>query len=269
MDRLDRQRLFFGAEGQERLRASTVGVVGGGGLGSFVVLELAYLGIGKILIVDHDRLECSNRNRLVGAWESHALGTPKVGILRDLASLVDAEIEVEAVETFLEDEEAKASLAAADVVVGCVDHDGPRFTLNRLCCEKGLPLVDAASDTIVDQGGAVFGGRVCAATPETGCLMCFGVLDQNEIRDYAASPGQRADQEAIYGVGKETLAESGPAVVTVNGVVASIAVTEVMVLQTGVRPPIPHQQWRGDKGWLYSFSERANDCYYCGLRPAA
>ena len=95
MDRFDRQRKIFGDEGQKRLRATTVGVVGGGGLGSFMMLELAYLGIGKIVIVDHDQLKDSNRNRLVGAWMSHANGTPKVQILRELGVLIYPEIEIE------------------------------------------------------------------------------------------------------------------------------------------------------------------------------
>lgn len=269
MDRFDRQRKIFGDEGQKRLGATTVGVVGGGGLGSFIVLELAYLGVGKILIVDDDCLdeELSNRNRLVGAWESHAPGALKAHILRDLALAIDSEIDVEVVETPLESDEAKAALAGVDVVVGCVDHDGPRFSLNEFCCRSGLPLIDSGSDTMPDEGEVIFGGRVCVATHETGCLMCLGVLDQNEMREYNESPTQRTDRKAIYGVDKDALAGGGPAVITVNGVVASIAATELMVLVTGVRAPIAHQEWRGHQGSLRRVVNRKEGCYYCGLRP--
>ena len=269
MDRFDRQRKIFGDEGQKRLGAATVGVVGGGGLGSFVVLELAYLGVGKILIVDGDCLddEHSNRNRLVGAWESHAPGVPKVQILRDLALMIDSGMKIEVVEAPLESAEAKAALAGVDVVAGCVDHDGPRFALNEFCCQHGLPLIDSASDTIPDVGEVLFGGRVCVATPETGCLVCFGVLDQNEVREYFESPSQRTDRKAIYGVDKDTLADRGPAVITVNGVVASIAASELMVLLTRIRSPIAHQEWRGHQGCLRRVSDREEGCYYCGLRP--
>ena len=269
MDRFDRQREIFGDEGQKRLGAATVGVVGGGGLGSFMVLELAYLGVGKILIVDDDYLddEYSNRNRLVGAWASHEAGVPKVQILRELALRIDPEIKIKVVETPFESAEAKAALAGVDVVAGCVDHDGPRFALNEFCCTHGLPLIDSGSDTKPEEGEVVFGGRVCVATRETGCLMCFGVLDQNELKEYFESPGQRADREAIYGVHKDTLTDSGPSVITVNGVVASIAATELMVLVTGVRAPIAHQDWHGHKGFLFRVSDREEGCYYCGLRP--
>ena len=267
MDRFDSQRKIFGDEGQKRLGAAIVGVVGGGGLGSFMVLELAYLGIGKILIVDDDCLERSNRNRLVGAWESHAPGVPKVEILRELALMIDSKTETEVIEDRLESAEAKAALAGVDVVVGCVDHDGPRFALNEFCCRRGLPFIDSGSDTIPKGGEVIFGGRVCVATPETGCLMCFGELDQNEVIEYYDSPDQRADRESIYGVHRDALTHGGPSVVTVNGVVASIAATELMALVTGIRAPIAHQEWRGDQGYLTRPANREEDCYYCGLRP--
>ena len=269
MDRFDRQRKIFGDKGQEQLRASKVGIVGGGGLGSFVVLELAYLGVGSIVIVDHDSLADSNRNRLVGAWESHTEGTPKVEILRDLARLVDAKIEIEVVPARVESPEAEASLARVDVVMACLDNDGPRSVLNKFCCKQGLPLIDSASDTIPEKDRVIFGGRVCVATAETGCLVCFGVLNQDEIGDYFATPEQRADQEELYGVLKRNLAGGGPSVITVNGVIASLAATELMVLVTGIRAPIAHQEWRGHEGILRRVRDHDEGCYFCGLRSAA
>ena len=65
MDRFDRQRKIFGDKGQKRLRATTVGIVGGGGLGSLMVLELAYLGNWE----DRDRRRRSHsRNPTGTGW---------------------------------------------------------------------------------------------------------------------------------------------------------------------------------------------------------
>ena len=269
IDRFDRQRMIFGDEGQKRLRDTTVGIVGGGGLGSFMVLELAYLGIGKIVIIDKDLLEDPNRNRTVGAWGMHPEGTPKVELLRDLATLIDSEIEIKVAQAWVEEPEAKTALADVDIAVGCLDHDGPRFVLNKFCCKQGLPLVDAASDTIPEKDRVLFGGRVCVATPATGCLMCFGVLNQDEIRHYFASPEELADQREIYGVPERALAGGGPSVITVNGVVASLAAIELMMLVTKVRAPIAHQDWHGHTGRLNRVVDYEEGCYYCGLRPTA
>lgn len=267
MDRFDRQRRIFGDEGQKLLRQTSVGVVGCGGLGSFTVLELAYLGVGEILLIDEDSLNDPDRNRLVGAWSTHREGTPKVEILRELAKRIDPAVAVEVQPALLETREARADLTKMDVVMGCVDHDGPRFLLNEFCCKHGLPLIDAASDTLPERDQVLFGGRVCVATELTGCLFCFGVLDQNEIREYFASEELKTDLELIYGIPVGALTGSGPSVVTVNGVVASMAVTELMALVTGVRTPIPHQDWHGHEGRLSRVVDREEDCYYCGLRP--
>ncbi len=268
MDRFERQRQIFGDKGQKQMHATTVGVVGGGGLGSLLVLQLAYLGIGKIVVVDHKSLKRSHRNRLVGAWASHTNGTPKVELLRDLVALVDPEIEVDTVPHRFENPTAQDALKGVDVVVGCVDHDGPRFLVNEFCCRHGLSFVDAASDTIPEDDRVLFGGRVCVAAPTTGCLVCLNVLDQDEIQDYFASSEQRADRRAIYGVPENELAGGGPSVITVNGAVASIAATELMVLVTGLRSPIGHQDWRGHEGCLRRVVDRKEGCYYCGLRPS-
>lgn len=80
------------------------------------------------------------------------------------------------------------------------------------------------------------------------------------------SPEQRADRDTIYGVDRGDL-DGGPAVVTVNGVIASIAATEMMVLLTGIRAPIQHQEWRGHQGALRRVSDCEEGCYYCGMRP--
>ena len=134
---------------------------------------------------------------------SHADGTPKVQILRDLGVLIDSEIEIEVMQARIESPEAQDVLAGVDVVVGCVDHDGPRFVLNEFCCKHGLPLIDAASDTMPEKDKVIFGGRVCVATPATGCLMCLEVLDQNELQEYYASPEQRAGPGRLSGPGWE------------------------------------------------------------------
>lgn len=267
MDRFDRQRRIFGEEGQNRLRQTKVGIVGCSGLGSFTALELAYLGVGKLVLVDPDGLEDSNRNRLVGAWSTHEEGAAKVSILGELVNRIDPSVDVEFHPTPFESHDAQIALVSVDVVMGCVDHDGPRFKINEFCCRHGLPLIDAASDTFLEDGRVLFGGRVCVATQTSGCLSCFGVLDQDEIREYLSTEEQKTDRESIYGVPTSALNRSGPSVITVNGVVASLAVTEMMALLTEIRKPIPHQDWRGHDCYLGPVSDRVDDCYYCGLRP--
>ena len=266
-DRFERQRALFGDDGQERLSNSKVAVVGAGGLGSFVAMELAYLGVGQIAIIDADQLERSNRNRLVGTWDSHEDGETKVSIAHQLIERIDPNIMVESIPEKFSDAAALEAIKNADYVFGCVDSDGVRLGLNEFVCSEDLRLVDAASDTLADGDVLAYGGRVCCVFPETGCLVCLHVLDPNRIRAELDTPEQQADKKSIYGVDRENLGESGPSVVSVNGVVASLAVTEFMVAATGLRASFTKLEYLGHRGVVLQSHDRGDpQCYFCSMR---
>jgi len=266
-DRFERQRALFGDEGQGRISNCQVAVIGAGGLGCFVAMELAYLGVGRIAIVDPDCLERSNRNRLVGGWDSHEDGEAKVSIAHQLVERIDPNIEVDAITAKFPDPVALEAIKNADYVMGCVDRDGVRLELNEFICREDLRLVDAASDTLPDGDVLAYGGRVCCVFPETGCLVCLQVLDPASIQAEFASPEQQADWKAIYGVERSDLGESGPSVVSVNGVVASLAVTEFMVAVTGLRAPFAKLEYLAHRGVvLRSLDSGDPQCYFCSMR---
>jgi len=85
------------------------------------------------------------------------------------------------------------------------------------------------------------------------------------------NPDQREADRRIYGVDRNTLAGTGPAVVSINGVVASLAVTEFMVLVTGLRKPVGQLTYRADLGVVRaSLDLPSPGCYYCaGLRGSS
>ena len=79
IDRFDRQIRLFGKEGQERIKNTYITIVGAGGLGSHVIQQLAFLGVGCLSIVDPEDLDETNLNRLIGAhWDDPIPGTKKV-----------------------------------------------------------------------------------------------------------------------------------------------------------------------------------------------
>ena len=78
-ERYNRNILFFGKAGQERLTSASVAVIGIGGLGSHVVQQLALLGIGKFILIDPEEIDKTNRNRYIGVRDDDPIpGTPKV-----------------------------------------------------------------------------------------------------------------------------------------------------------------------------------------------
>ncbi|MDQ2895970.1 MAG: ThiF family adenylyltransferase [Actinomycetota bacterium] len=119
----DRQLPLIGPAGQSTVAALRVAVVGAGGTGSQLLLQLAYLGFGNVLVLDDDLVEVTNLNRLITA------GTADVGIAKTDAALrrlraIDPLMRVIAGPgiTVTGDH---PELRDVDLIIGCVDHDGP------------------------------------------------------------------------------------------------------------------------------------------------
>ena len=266
--RFDRNERLFGAEGQARIRTTRLAVVGAGGLGSFVVPEAAYLGVGAMTVIDDDVVTESSLNRLMGAVPADVpAATPKVEVAARVARAIDPDLSVEPIKAWLTDERARAAIAAADVIVGCLDDDYARLQLNEIASDARRPLIDLASD-VVDEGRH-YGGRVAVALPGRRCLSCLGVLDPDELALGALSPEQRSARDRTYGIRRDALDARGASVVTINGVVASLAMTELMVLVTGLRAPRATLTYRGETGAvLVNGDDPTAACYYCGRGPA-
>jgi tRNA A37 threonylcarbamoyladenosine dehydratase len=121
-DRFARQVLMFGADGQQALRQMVVGIAGAGGGGSLLAQALAHLGVGRIVIIDFDRVTISNLSRIVGATPKDARRRRlKIDVLRRLIASIDPEIEIVTIAgdmTYLEDAQ---HLLACDFVFSATD----------------------------------------------------------------------------------------------------------------------------------------------------
>lgn len=265
-ERHDRNVRFFGAEGQERLRATSVGIVGIGGLGTQLVQQLSLLGVGRLLLIDPEELDDTNRNRYVGARASDPVpGSPKVELGKRLAQEIDPTIVVEAIRAPLIDARAFQALQGVEYVFGCLDNDGARLVLTELTAAYELTYIDLATEILPD---GTHGGRLVVALNGEGCPVCFDELDVEAAQADLGNSAARAARAAIYGVDATLLTAAGPSVVSLNGVVASLGVTEFMVSVTGLRPPQTRLRYRGNRGIVtHDDSPPAADCFYCkGIR---
>ena len=125
-----RQALALGARGQAALRRLRVAVIGLGGIGSLVSLQLAHLGIGELVLLDGDLIEASNLSRIAGAT-MHDLGRYKVDIAARYAESVGLVRSIERYDAFIGPEH-ESLLAGCDLIVCCVDRQTPRALLNRI-----------------------------------------------------------------------------------------------------------------------------------------
>ncbi len=170
-ERHSRQLPLLGAVTQEALSQARVAVVGLGGLGSFAALELAYLGIGHLTLIDPDRIELSNLNRLIGAGPAD-VGRHKVDVFRELIERLTPGVTVTAVAAPLLDSGALNHAKTADLLLGCVDGHGARLSLNHLSIRYLIPLIDAGTGARLgtDSLAARLGGQVQVVAPGVGCL---------------------------------------------------------------------------------------------------
>ncbi|MHA1537383.1 MAG: HesA/MoeB/ThiF family protein [Alphaproteobacteria bacterium] len=133
----------IGEEGQEKLLASRVLVVGAGGLGSPLLLYLAAAGIGTIGVIDDDAVELSNLQRQI-VHATSQIGAPKVRSAARAVAAVNPEIELVAIAERITAANAERIIAGYDIVADGSDNFATRYLLNDACYLAQTPLVSAA-----------------------------------------------------------------------------------------------------------------------------
>jgi molybdopterin-synthase adenylyltransferase len=131
-----------GEEGQARLMAARVLVVGAGGLGSPVLLYLAAAGIGTLGIVDDDMVDLSNLQRQI-VHPTSRIGAAKVESARATLAAINPEVHVEAYAQRLDASNAAALVRRYDVVADGSDNFATRYLLNDVCFAERRTLVGA------------------------------------------------------------------------------------------------------------------------------
>ena len=155
----------IGPEGQERMFGSSVLVVGAGGLGSPALLYLAAAGIGRIGVVDRDRVEISNLNRQVIHPEK-SVGRRKVESAGESIRAIRSDAVLEEHGTALTAENAIRLFRQYDVVIDGSDNFPTKYLCSDASVLTMVPLVHA--------GVLRFGGQMTTVIPGAGpCLRCL------------------------------------------------------------------------------------------------
>jgi sulfur-carrier protein adenylyltransferase/sulfurtransferase len=129
-----------GAEGQAKLRAARVLVVGAGGLGVPVLSYLAGAGIGHIGIVDGDKLEASNLHRQP-LYSFDAVGQPKAQLAAARLRALNPDVDVQIYGLRLTATNAPELISAWDLVIDCTDNFSTKFLINDVCVSARKPAI--------------------------------------------------------------------------------------------------------------------------------
>lgn len=141
LHQFSRNELAIGPEGLERMKNSTVAVLGVGGVGSFSVEALARSGIGRIVMVDKDVVDITNINRQLHALLS-TVGQPKAELMKDRIALINPECEAIALKMFYTDETYEQLFAyPLDYVIDASDTVSYKIHLIKQCLKRKIPLI--------------------------------------------------------------------------------------------------------------------------------
>lgn len=130
-------------QGQTILNQARVLVLGAGGLGAPVLLYLAAAGVGHITVVDPDTVDLSNLQRQV-IHSTVNITQAKVESAKQSMLAINPHIQVQALQTRLDEQQLLTQVAAHDVVVDCTDNFPTRFAINQACFTAKKPLVSGA-----------------------------------------------------------------------------------------------------------------------------
>ncbi|SQC16146.1 thiamin-phosphate pyrophosphorylase [Klebsiella pneumoniae] len=156
--RYSRQLLLedIAIEGQQKLLASRVLIIGLGGLGSPAALYLAGAGVGTLTLADDDAVHLSNLQRQI-LFTSADIDRPKAAAAQTRLSQLNPQIKLVALQQRLSGEALRAEVAKADVVLDCTDNMVTRQAINAACVALDTPLVTASA--------VGFGGQLMVLTP--------------------------------------------------------------------------------------------------------
>ncbi len=245
-ERYDRQLLLaeVGPEGQERLAASRVLVVGLGGLGCPASTYLAAAGIGTLGLMDGDRVELSNLHRQV-LYRQGDLGLLKAEVAARTLAELNPRVRLRTHPQRLDSGNALEIVRDYDVVVAACDNHPARYALNDACVPLARPLVDASVRR--------FEGRLALFSPGSPCLRCLFPRppETPEVGGMAAARG-------ILG--------------PLPGILGCLEALEVLKVLLGIGRPLHDRLLildglSGEHRLLKRARDRA--CPTCGDRPAA
>lgn len=156
----------IGIEGQQRLLAAHALVIGAGGLGSPVALYLGSAGVGRLTLVDDDRVDLTNLQRQI-AHSTARVGEPKAASAAAAVTALNPDVQVLALAERADAARLDALVRGADVVLDCSDNFATRQAVNRACVQHRVPLVSGAAIRF-DGQLAVYDVR----DPQCPCYAC-------------------------------------------------------------------------------------------------
>lgn len=223
----DRQVKALGKGRHGAIRNITVAIVGLGGTGSSVAVQLARMGVGRLVLIDMDTIDKTNLPRVYGSSDED-VGRPKVDVLcKHIRSFSDSE--VYPVHCDVADSKARNALLESDVMFSCTDNLTSRCIVNEISGRYYIPLIDVGCRIVLDDSKSIRQAvaKTQVVTPVNSCLWCNGTLDGQAIlyESFTDAEKHRLAEEGYYqGLDKQ------PAVISLTTMAAAMGVNKFLAV---------------------------------------
>ncbi|MEE9431460.1 MAG: ThiF family adenylyltransferase [Melioribacteraceae bacterium] len=227
-----RHRQAFGEDTFKKLHNLKITIVGCSGTGSFVIEQLARLGVGELVLVDPDVVELKNLNRIINSTYNDAIkGKSKVSVLKRAITNMNIGTKVQTFYSNLFNSKVVNEVAGSDIIFGCMDSIDGRHLLNRISNIYLIPYFDLGVKLKADGKGGVehIVGSVHYLQPGMSTLLSRGLYSQkklesaNLIRTDPDEYQKRLKSKYIDGIVVDS-----PAVISINNQISSFAVNDFL-----------------------------------------
>jgi molybdopterin/thiamine biosynthesis adenylyltransferase len=273
---LARSALALGLEVlRKMMHRQSIAVIGVGGLGSAIAENLVHMGFMDLHLIDPDRVEPTNLNRIVGAYHQDAIAERlKVDVVQDHLRRINPAALVTGHPCGIEDPEALPVLAAVDWIIVATDNQSSRFKAQQIALGYFVPLISAGVGISVEEGRiSDMSGEVITVRAGDGlCLHCLGRINPTQVAAEQAAGGVISQELIKRGyVRGQTVKE--PAVKTLNAMLAAMAVEVLLNQYTDRQAHAPIQVYENNRGMaIYpdttSLEARKKCCFSCGVYEA-
>ena len=139
---MSRTELLIGKEGVEKLKSKSVTLVGVGGVGGYVAELLVRAGVGKVKLVDFDKVSASNINRQVVAFVD-TIGRSKVEVLKEILLRINPDLQIEIIDEKLMPENVENIISPCDMCIDAIDSVADKVALIIYCKKHNIDIISA------------------------------------------------------------------------------------------------------------------------------
>lgn len=225
--KFDRQVRVLGEANQKKIQEMTITLVGSGGTGSPLAVQLARMGIKKLRIIDKDVIDITNLPRIYGAKDTD-IGKSKANVLKKHIECF-SKTKVEAIQADIVKDDVVLQIIDSDVIFSCTDNLTSRSILNDISIQYFIPLIDIGCRIHKNKSGAIDQAvmKVQVVTTDTACLWCNGTLDGKLIMQESLSDGEKKNlaKEGYY----ENI-DKQPSIISMTTMAASMGVNKFLNL---------------------------------------